>query len=144
MHDYFYGTPKKPLDRAIQAGRDILLDIDVQGAGKIKQAYPKSVAVFVLPPSMSELKRRLSGRGTDGSQIIERRLANARGEMRQIFQYDYYLVNREVKQAVQVLGAIVEAEQAKVSRVSEWRIEPLRQLGKQKSDEQRDQDQRSG
>jgi guanylate kinase len=144
VHDYFYGTPKKPLDRAIKAGRDILLDIDVQGARKIKQVYPKAVAVFVLPPSMPELRRRLSARGTDGKAIIERRLANARGEMRQIIQYDYYVVNREIKEAVQVLSAIVQAERAKVSRVSAWRIEPLRQRREQSSHEQRYQNQRSG
>ena len=63
------------------AGQDIFLDIDVQGARKIKQAYPEAVSIFILPPSMAELKRRLAARGTDGKAIIERRLANARGEI---------------------------------------------------------------
>ena len=126
VHDYFYGTPKKPLDRAIKAGRDIFLDIDVQGAQKIKHAYPEAVAVFVLPPSMAELKRRLSARGTDGRAIIARRLANARGEIGEIIKYDYYVVNREVGAAVKSLSAIVEAERARTSRVRKWLVEPLR------------------
>ena len=144
VHDYFYGTPKKPLDRAIRAGRDILLDIDVQGARKIKQAYPEAVAVFVLPPSMAELKRRLSARGTDGRAIIARRLANARGEMGQIIKYDYYVVNREVGAAVRSLSAIVEAERARTSRVRQWLIEPLRHKPGHRSHEQGQQDQRAG
>jgi len=127
VHDYFYGTLKKPLDQAIKAGRDILLDIDVQGARKIKRSYSDAVAVFVVPPSLAELRRRLSRRGTDDRKIIRRRLANARGEMRQIIHYDYYVVNRQVDQAVAVLAGIVEAERARISRVRRWRIEPLRQ-----------------
>lgn len=136
VHDYFYGTPRKPLDRAVKSGRDILLDIDVQGAEKIKAVYPAAVAVFVLPPSMAELQRRLSSRGTDDRQVILRRLANARGELRQIIHYDYFVVNHDVEQAVGVLSGIVEAERSKVSRVTEWRIEPLRG---QSSHEQRNQ-----
>ncbi|HYA30497.1 MAG TPA: guanylate kinase [Acidobacteriota bacterium] len=137
VHDYFYGTPKRPLDRVIKAGGDILLDVDVQGARSIKKAYPKAVAVFVLPPSVGELKRRLAARGTDDKEIIRRRLANARGEIGQIIQYDYYVVNRKISDAVRVLGAIVEAERARVSRVSEWRMEPLRPKHRRKGHEGR-------
>ena len=126
VHDYHYGTLKKPLDQAVRAGRDILLDIDVQGARSIKRNYPDAVAVFVLPPSLAELRRRLSGRGTDDRKIIQRRLANARGEMRQIIHYDYYVVNQQIGEAVAMLAGIVKAERARVSRVTGWRIEPLR------------------
>jgi guanylate kinase len=126
VHDYFYGTPRRPLDQAIGAGRDVLLDIDVQGARQIKLAYPNAVSIFLLPPSMRELQRRLAARGTDDKGIIRRRLANAQGEIGEIIRYDYYVVNREVSAAVKVLSAIVEAERAKTSRVREWRIEPLR------------------
>ena len=127
VHDYYYGTPKRPLVRAVKAGQDIFLDIDVQGARKIKRAYPEAVAVFILPPSMAELKRRLSARGTDGKATIERRLANARGEMSEIIKYDYYVVNRELGAAIKSLSAIVEAERARTARVRQWLIEPLRQ-----------------
>ena len=126
VHYYRFGTPRKPIDRAVRAGRDILLDIDVQGAQKIKSAYPAAVAVFVLPPSLDELARRLSMRGTEDRQVIQRRLANARGEIEQRIHYDYFVVNHDVEQAVRVLSGIVEAERSKVSRVTEWRVEPLR------------------
>jgi guanylate kinase len=126
VHDYFYGTPRKPLDRNIRAGRDVLLDIDVQGARKIKKAYAQAVSIFLLPPSLGELQRRLAARGTDGRDMIRRRLANARGEIGEIMNYDYYVVNREVTEAVRLLSSIVEAERARTSRVSEWRLTPLR------------------
>jgi guanylate kinase len=126
VHDYFYGTPRKPLDRNIRAGRDVLLDIDVQGARQIKKTYPQAVSIFLLPPSLSELQRRLAARGTDGKEMIRRRLANARGEIREIMLYDYYVVNRDVKEAVRLLSSIVEAERARTSRVSEWRLGRLR------------------
>lgn len=126
VHDYFYGTPKKALERCIESGRDILLDIDVQGARQIKKNFPQAVSVFLLPPSLAELKRRLAARGTDGKEIIRRRLANAQGEIGEIIHYDYYVENREVDKAVGGLAAIVVAERARVSRVTKWRLEPLR------------------
>ncbi|HEY3167931.1 MAG TPA: guanylate kinase [Candidatus Binatia bacterium] len=135
VHDYFYGTPKRPLDRNIRAGRDVLLDIDVQGARKIKKAYPQAVSIFLLPPSLGELQRRLAARGTDGNDTIRRRLANARGEIGEIMHYDYYVVNREVTEAVQLLSSIVKAERARTSRVSQWRLEPLRHSRSKRSHE---------
>jgi len=126
VHDFLYGTPRQPLDRSIGSGSDMILDIDVQGARKIKRIYPQAVLVFLLPPSWRELQRRLVLRGTDGKNIIRRRLANARREIREIIKYDYYVVNRDVKGAVEALKSIVEAERAKTSRVKEWRMEPLR------------------
>lgn len=144
VHDYFYGTPRKPLERCIRAGRDILLDIDVQGARQIKKACPEAVSVFLLPPSLRELERRLAARGTDGKEIIRRRLANAQGEIGQIIHYDYYVVNRQVDEAVDALSAIVQAERARISRVSKWRLAPLRRQRGRKSDGQRDQNQRAG
>jgi guanylate kinase len=119
---YLYGTPRKPLDRCIADGRDILLDVDVQGARKIKKRYPEAVSVFLLPPSMEELRRRLAARATDAKAVISRRLANARGEIRNIIYYDYCVVNCEVEQAVEDLKSIVRAERAKISRVVKWRV----------------------
>lgn len=126
VHDHFYGTPKQPLERCVRAGRDILLDIDVQGARQIKRSFPEAVSIFVLPPSLHELERRLAARGTDGPEIIRRRLANAKGEIGEIINYDYYIVNRDLRAAVRVLSGIVEAERARISRVRRWRIEGLR------------------
>ena len=125
VHDFSYATPRRPLDECLRRGRDILLDIDVQGAKKIKRHYPQAVSIFLLPPSWRELRRRLARRGTDGAAIIRRRLANAGDEIREIIKYDYYVVNREVKPSVDLLKSIVEAERAKTFRVKHWGIKPL-------------------
>lgn len=137
VHGHLYGTPRRPLERSIQTGCDILLDIDVQGARKIKRAYPQAVSIFLLPPSLMELKRRLSSRGTEDPAVIRRRLANAKGEMGQIIEYDYFVVNRQVDQAVDLLSAVVKAERAKVSRVRRWQIKPLKGSRSHNSHEQR-------
>jgi guanylate kinase len=126
VHDFLYGTLRQPLDRSIGSGSDLILDIDVQGARKIKRIYPQAVSVFLLPPSWGELQRRLVLRGTDGQNTIRRRLTNARREIQEIIKYDYYVVNRDVEGAVEALKSIVEAERAKTSRVKEWQMEPLR------------------
>jgi guanylate kinase len=125
VHGFLYGTPRKPLDRCLSAGKDILLDVDVQGASKIKRAYPDAVSVFLLPPSRGELERRLKRRGTDHAAVIRRRLANAQDEIQRVIRYDYYIVNREVAEALEVLQSIVRAERAKTARVDRWRLEPL-------------------
>ena len=122
VHGYLYGTPRSPLERNIGRGRDVLLDIDVQGARKIKAAYPEAVSIFLLPPSWRELEKRLALRGTDAKETIRRRLANAHREIREIMNYDYYVINREIREAVQHLKSIVLAERLKVARVSDWLI----------------------
>jgi guanylate kinase len=133
VHDFFYGTPRRSLEQSVRLGQDILLDIDVQGARKIKRKYPQAVSIFLVPPSWRELQRRLARRGTDGEEIIRRRLVNARSEIRNIIKYDYYVVNRQVRESLGLLKSIVEAERAKTFRVKRWRIEPLywqqRELG---------------
>jgi guanylate kinase len=143
VHGNLYGTPRRPLDHCIRGGRDILLDVDVQGARTIKKVYPEAVSIFLLPPSLTELRRRLASRRTEDPEVIRRRLANAQGEMRQIIQYDYYVVNRQVGEAVGVLKSIVEAERFKISRVKEWRIQPLSQRSRHSRDEQRNKDHRA-
>lgn len=126
VHGFLYGTPRRALDQNIKRGRDVLLDIDVQGARKIKRAYPGAVSVFLLPPSWAELERRLALRGTDRKETIRRRLENARREIREIMKYDYYLVNREIREALELLKSIVTAERLRAFRVRKWGIEPLR------------------
>ena len=144
VHSFLYGTPRGPLDRSVRRGRDILLDIDVQGARKIKRLYPAAVAIFLLPPSLRELGRRLALRGTEGRETMRRRLANARGEIRRVIEYDYCVVNRDVKEAVAGLRSIVEAERARTSRVIRWRREPASARRNRVSHEQRRKTQRSG
>lgn len=119
VHDFLYGTPRKPIENALAEGRDMLLDIDVQGARQLKQRYVEAVAVFVLPPSEEELERRLRGRGTDSEAVIRRRLARARTEMDEYRAYDYYVINRDVEESVRLLAAIVAAERVRVKRLRE-------------------------
>jgi len=126
VHGCLYGTPRSPLDRNIERGRDVLLDIDVQGARKIKRVYPQAVSIFLLPPSWRELEKRLALRGTDAKETIRRRLANARREIQEIMKYDYYVTNQQIRQAVQHLKSIVVAERLKIARVSDWRMKPFR------------------
>jgi guanylate kinase len=117
VHGSLYGTPREPIDRAIAEGRDMLLDIDVQGAEQMKRGYAEAVAVFVLPPSVAELERRLRGRGTDSEEVILRRLERAKAEMEQYRSYDFYVVNRDVRESVRLFAAIVDAERHRVSRL---------------------------
>jgi guanylate kinase len=116
VHDALYGTPRAPLERAMRCGRDMLLDIDVQGARKIKRLYPDAVSIFVMPPSWRVLRQRLAGRGTDGRKTILRRLETARREIGEIVRYDYVVVNSDLAAAVESAKAIVVAEKLRVSR----------------------------
>jgi guanylate kinase len=119
VHGFLYGTPRAPIDDALAMGRDMLLDIDVQGARQMKERYADdAVAVFVLPPSELELERRLRARGTDPAEVIQRRLERARAEMEEYRRYDYYLVNRDVDESVRLFAAIVAAERVRVSRLA--------------------------
>jgi guanylate kinase len=118
VHGALYGTPRAPLDDAIAEGRDMLLDIDVQGARRLKRAYRDSaVAIMVFPPSWKELERRLRDRRTDDDAAIARRLARAREEADHLPEYDYFICNAERAGAVATATAIVLAERARVSRI---------------------------
>ncbi len=125
VHGSLYATPRRPLERNIQRGRDVLLDIDVQGARKIKKLYPRAVSIFLLPPSWQELEKRLALRGTDREESIRRRLENARREIRAIMRYNYLVVNQDVREALDRLKSIIIAERLRISRVRKWRVPPL-------------------
>lgn len=118
VHGALYGTPRAPLDDAIAEGRDMLLDIDVQGARRLKRVYRDSaVAVMVFPPSWDELERRLRDRRTDDDAAIARRLARAHEEADHLPEYDYFVRNADRNEAVARVIAIVLAERARVSRI---------------------------
>ena len=118
VHGSLYGTPRAPLDDAIAAGRDMLLDIDVQGARRLKRLYrDAAVAMMVFPPSWHELERRLRERATDSEATITRRLARAHEEADALPEYDYWIRNDDRDAAVERAIAIVLAERARVSRV---------------------------
>lgn len=114
VHGNFYGTPRKPVDAALSAGRDVLFDIDWQGTLQIlDKARPDIVTVFILPPSMAELKSRLVRRAEDAPEVIAKRLANARDEISRWGVYDYVIVNDDLGQAYDSIKAILTAERLK-------------------------------
>jgi guanylate kinase len=113
VHGNFYGTATKPVEAMLGEGRDVLFDIDVQGAKQLKKTFYKGTFVFLLPPSRAELVRRLTGRGTDSEESIARRLANAAGEMEQAEFFDYWVVNDDLDAAYQELRAVYLAGRCK-------------------------------
>jgi guanylate kinase len=118
VHGHQYGTRATALERALAAGTDILLDIDTQGAARLKAHTPEAVLIFIVAPSMEELEQRLRERRSDNETEIERRLARAREEIPLWPRYDYLIVNRDVKEALDQLEAIVIAERARTRRLS--------------------------
>lgn len=105
----FYGTPRDAVEQRLKEGVDVVLEIEVQGAMQVKKQCPEALLVFVMPPSFEELRRRLSGRGTEDEATVCRRLSNAAREMEAAKQYDYIVVNQTVEQAVDQLEQIVGA-----------------------------------
>jgi guanylate kinase len=118
VHDHLYGTRTRPLEDALARGEDVLLDIDTQGAAKLRARYPDAVLVFIVAPSMAELEQRLRERRSDGDTEIARRLARAREEIALWRAYDYLIVNHDVKDALEQLAAIIQAERCRVTRLS--------------------------
>ena len=117
VHGNLYGTSKDVIDENLAAGTDIILDIDVQGARQIKEKHVRhAVFLFIVPPSLAELEKRLAGRNTDSAETITLRLNNARQELAAVDQYDYVIVNDEVDAAVDVLRSIIIAERCKNRR----------------------------
>ena len=109
VHNNYYGTSKAWLEAQVRSGKDILLEIDWQGAQQVRKAFPEAVGVFILPPSLEELERRLRGRGTDSEDVIARRVLGARGEMRHVAEFDYVIINEDLPAALDDLVAVVRA-----------------------------------
>ncbi|MBM3813940.1 MAG: guanylate kinase [Acidimicrobiia bacterium] len=120
----YYGTHRSYLDRARALGRDLVLDIDVQGARQLKERIPDAVSIFILAPSREILERRLRARSEDRDEVIQRRLTEAAQEIRNFDLYDYVLVNQDVEESVMRLKSIVEAERIRRERVRE-QIRPI-------------------
>ena len=114
VFDNLYGTPKDMVMNRLERGRNVILDIDVQGGLQVKKAMPEAVLIFILPPSLTELRRRLEGRGTEDPEKVEKRLGEALNEIRLIGEYDYYIVNNDIDEAVALARSIIAAEKAKV------------------------------
>ena len=118
VHGQLYGTPAKSLESALARGLDVLLDIDTHGARQLRQRYPEAVSVFIMAPSMADLEGRLRERKSDAAREIARRLARARDEIAAWRQYDYLIINRDVKEAVDQLATIIQAERWRTSRLT--------------------------
>ncbi len=117
VHGKLYGTPRAPVEQALKMGGDVLFDIDWQGTRQIAEALPNDIVrVFLLPPSMAELRARLERRAEDNVEAIERRLANARAEIEHWTEYEYVIVNDDLQKSLEIVRAILVAERQKRTR----------------------------
>jgi len=120
VHGHLYGTSRAEVESALARGEDLLLDIDVQGASNFRRLFPQAVFVFVAPPSLQELERRLRRRGTETEEALRKRLARAREELTFASWFDYVVINDQVERAFEDLAAIVRAERCRPPRVLSW------------------------
>ncbi len=115
--DNYYGTPLKYVNETLESGKDVFLEIEVNGAMQVRANCPDAVFVFLTPPDLMELKHRLIGRGTDKMEVIDKRIKTAASEIRMMRNYDYAVLNDEVSQAVDRIKSIIRSERLKVTRV---------------------------
>jgi guanylate kinase len=119
VYDNYYGTPKSNVEEILESGKDVILEIDIQGALKVKENTEEGVFIFVLPPSMEELKQRIINRGSETPESLMKRFQSAYKEINYISKYNYAVVNDEVEIAVQKLEAIISAEKCRVDRIKD-------------------------
>lgn len=115
VHSAHYGTSQNAVDEPLQAGRDVILEIDWQGAEQVRRNYPQAVSVFIVPPSLETLAKRLRGRAQDSEEVIAKRMAAAREEMRHLVEFDYVTINDVFDDSLQDLIAIVQAQRLKTN-----------------------------
>ena len=116
VYGNFYGTPCHHVATLLNSGKDIVLEIDAQGATQIKKKFPQGVCIYIAPPSLDELAKRIHKRGTDSLESIKTRLSSASGELTYVYNYDYIVVNDEVQSATKKIAAIITAEKCQVVR----------------------------
>lgn len=116
----YYGTPRKPVFERCERGEDVILEIEVQGAMQVMESCPEAVSVFIMPPSLAELERRLVDRNTEDYETIQRRLKTAREEMQFACRYDYLVINENVAQAAEEIATIIRAEKNRTTRMAEF------------------------
>lgn len=114
--DNFYGTPRAFVDKCVEEGTDVILEITVEGALEIKQKYPDCVLIFILPPSMEELRRRIKSRATEGCDVIEKRMEQVSNELKYVAKYDYLILNDSVENAVLNIEKVLDAERLRPFR----------------------------
>ncbi len=112
----YYGTPREPVERAIANGQDMVIEVDVNGAAQIREKMPEAVSIFIMPPSFAELKRRLSGRGTESEELIQKRLTSALGEIKRAAEYDYIVVNKDIAAAADNIMSVILSSRLKTDR----------------------------
>ena len=127
IYDNFYGTPKAAIMETLAKGQDVILEIEMQGARQVKKVYPEGIFIFVLPPSLKELKNRIVGRGTETAEELEKRFSCAFEEIKQIDDYDYFIFNKDVEKSVKELEAIISSEKNKVTRYKNNIIETFKE-----------------
>lgn len=116
VYGNLYGTPREPMETWLRQGRDVIIEKDVQGARTLMERYPDAVYVFILPPSLKELRRRIEGRGTEAPEVVQQRLRSATEELSRVDDYDYVIVNDDIEAATDKLWAVITAERARVER----------------------------
>ncbi len=119
VHGYLYGTPRRFVEKALREGKSVLLDIDVQGAMKVMETFKDGVFIFIAPPSLEALEKRLRKRSTESEESIRRRLEDAKWELKHIDRFQYLIVNEELDTAIYELDSIITAEKVRVSRMEE-------------------------
>lgn len=112
----YYGTPREPVERAVANGQDMVIEVDVNGAAQIREKLPEAVSIFIMPPSFAELKRRLSGRGTESEELIQKRLTSALGEIKRAVEYDYIVVNEDIAAAADNIMSVILSSRLKTDR----------------------------
>ena len=118
--NHYYGTPRSYVEEQLENGKDVILEIEIQGALKVKEKFPDTLLVFITPPSAKELRRRLIGRGTESMEVIEQRLARAKEEAEGIDDYDCLIVNDDLESCVDDLHSVIQNEKKKVARNGEF------------------------
>ena len=118
--NHYYGTPRSYVEEQLENGKDVILEIEIQGALKVKEKFPDTLLVFITPPRAKELLRRLIGRGTESMEVIEQRLARAKEEAEGIDDYDCLIVNDDLESCVDELHSVIQNEKKKVARNGEF------------------------
>lgn len=118
--NHYYGTPRSYVEEQLENGKDVILEIEIQGALKVKEKFPDTLLVFITPPSAKELRRRLIGRGTESMEVIEQRLARAKEEAEGIDDYECLIVNDDLESCVDELHSVIQNEKKKVARNGEF------------------------
>lgn len=127
--DNYYGTPREYVERQLERGKDVILEIEIQGALKVKKKFPTALLLFVMPPNVAELKKRLEGRGTESQEVINKRLKRACEEAEGIEEYDYIVINDELEECVKEMHSLIQAAHYAPIRNEEFIEKMKKELG---------------